>query len=139
MTTFASLVTSISGLTITGVNTTFDYTPESIGNADLPASFVRLPSGDVGFSPADCLASQKVRTIELVVLIKPVGLETAEQNFSDTVTMLDSVDTAVGTWAYLPAQNGIAITYSLSTSGDAPEIVGDSSYWAVIATIQGQG
>jgi len=139
MTTFTSLVASISGLTITGVNTTFDYTPESLGNADLPASFVRLPVGEVGFAPADCIDSQKTRTIELVVCVKPVGLETAEQNFEDTVTMLDSVDTAVGTWAYLPAQNGVAITYSLSTSGTSPEIVGDTAYYAVVATITGQG
>ena len=139
MTTFTSLVASISGLTIAGVNTSFAYTLESLGNADLPASFVRLPDGDVGFAPADCVDSQIVRTIELVVLVKPVGLETAEQNFSDTVTMLDSVNTAVSTWAYLPAQNGIAITYSLSTSGSAPEILGDTAYWAVSAVIQGQG
>jgi len=139
MTTFASLVTSISGLSITGVNTSYAYTPESLGNADLPASFVRLPSGTIGFSPADCLDSQKTRSIELVVCIKAIDLGTAEQNFADTVTMLDSVDTAVGTWAYLPAQNGIAIEYSLSTSGTAPEIVGDSAYYAVIATITGQG
>ena len=139
MTTFASLVTSISGLTITSVTRTYTSTPESLGKADLPAQFIRLPSGNVGYAPADCDETEITRTIELVVCIEPVALETASQNFDDTVEMMDYMQSAVSTWAYLPAQNGVAITYSISTSGDAPVYVGDTAYWAVIATIAARG
>ena len=139
MTTFASFVTSISGLSITGIERTYTSTPESIGTADLPAQFVRLPSADAGYAPADCDETEVVRTIELVVCIEPVGLGTASQNFDDTVTMLDYMQTAISTWIFLPAQDNIAVTYSLATSNDAPIVVGDTTYWGVIATIIGRG
>ena len=139
MTTFASLVTAISGLTITGVSTKFDYTPESLGNADLPAQFPRLPNGDAGYAPADCDETEMVRTLELVICIEPVGLGTDEQNFDATVAMLDTANSSISTWVFLPAQNNIAVSYSLSTSGDSPIVVGDTAYFGVIATIVGRG
>ena len=139
MTAFASFVASISGLVITGVETLYDYTPESLGNADLPAQFPRLPSGDAGYAPADCDETEMVRTIELVICIKPGPLESGEQNFGDTVTMLDDANTAISAWVFLPAQDNIAVSYSLSTSGDTPIVVGDTAYWGIIATVVGRG
>lgn len=137
MTTFASFVTSISGLSITGVERTYTSTPESIGAADLPAQFVRLPDGEATYSPETCIETGKTRSIELVVCIEPVALEVADQNFDDTIAMMDYIETALDTWN--AAQNTMLFSYSISTSGNAPVVVGDTAYWAVIASVNGVG
>ena len=137
MTTFASFVTSMGGLSITGVERTYTSTPESIGAADLPAQFIRLPAGEAAYAPEDCASVGKTRSIELVVCIEPAALEVAKQNFDDTIAMMDYVETALDTWN--AAQNTMLFSYSISTSGNAPVAVGDTYYWAVIAAITGVG
>ena len=75
----------------------------------------------------------------LVVCIQPAVHEMTATNFSSVVAMLDYMNTALRTWKFATAQNGLMITYSLTTSGDAPVIVGDTGYWAVTATITAEG
>jgi hypothetical protein len=133
MTTYAAFVTAISGLTITSVNRTLDSTPGSIGAADLPFQFVRLPEGDFAPSPASCLETGKIRSIDLVVCIEPAGLEMASQNFDDTVAMMDYIETALDT--YSNANDHLVFEYDIVTSGAAGVDVGGASYWAVIATV----
>ena len=135
MTTYAALVSAISGLTITGVNRTEDSTPQSMGAADLPFQFVRLPDGEHAPAPATCYETGTTKSIELVVCLKPAGLETASQNFDDTVAMMDYVEAAIKAWDILPAQNGLIVEHSIATSADVGVSVGGADYWAVIATI----
>ena len=137
MTTFASFVSSMGGLTITGVERTWTSTPESIGTADLPAQFIRLPDGEAAYAPDDCISTGKTRNIELVVCIEPAALEVAKQNFADTIAMMDYIETALDAWN--AAQNSMLFSYSISTSGNAPVFIGDTAYWAVIAAITGVG
>ena len=134
MTTFASLVSSVSSIEVAGVQRRYTYTPESLGAADLPAQFVRLPDGSTGHAPTSCLEYQKERAIELVVCIEPANLETAQQNYADTVEMMDYIETALDAW--IGAQ---LFSYTISTSGSAPVYVGSTPYWAVIASINGVG
>jgi hypothetical protein len=135
MTTFAAFVTAISELTITGVNRSEDSTPESMGAADLPFQFVRLPEGESAAAPIDCRETGETKSIDLVVCIKPAGLETAEQNFDDTVAMMDYIRTALIAWDAATAQLGLVVEYSIATSGDVGISVGGVDYWGVIATI----
>ena len=135
MTTYAALVTAISGLSITGVNRSEDTTPNDIGAADCPFQFVRLPEGEYAAAPATCTETGTTKSIDLVVCIQPVGLETASQNFDDTVAMMDYVETALHAWDIAPAQNGLIVEYSISTSGTTGVSVGGADYWAVIAAV----
>jgi len=135
MTTYAALVSAISGLSITGVNRSEDSTPNDIGAADLPFQFVRLPEGEYAPSPATCTETGTSKSIELVVCIQPAGLETASQNFDDTVAVMDYVEAALHAWDIAPAQNGLIVEYSISTSGSGGVSIGGSDYWAVVATV----
>jgi len=139
MTTFASFVSSVGSIETPGVMRRYDHEPESLGEGDLPAQFPRLPDGSIGYAPADCPEIEETRAIELVFCIRPVGLGTAAENFAETIEMLDYANAALRTWKFATAQNGMAITYELSTAGSAPVIVGDTAYWAVIATITARG
>lgn len=134
MTTYTSLVNSISGLSITGLTRQFDHIPEYVDTSDLPASFVRLPGG--GINPetlTTCSGDGKTRTIELVVLLEPFGQSTASANFSATVSMMDNVETALdaddGSTPIMPF-----LTYEINASG---ETIGEGDYWAIVATITG--
>jgi len=135
MTTFASFVSSMSGLEISGVQRSYTYAPESLGAADLPAQFVRLPEGDLTYAPDNCQAIGKTRTIDLIVCLEPANLETASRNYDDTVAMMDYIETALDAWN--AAQGAVMFSYSISTSGTAPVYVGSTPYWAVIASING--
>lgn len=135
MTTYAAFVTAISDLTITGVTRTWDTTPESFGAADMPVQFVRLPEGEQAPAPATCLETENTKSIDLVVCIGPAGLETASQNFNDTVAMMDYVAASLDAWNIAPAQNGLIVEYTITTSGAVGVEVGGVSYWAVIATV----
>lgn len=133
MTTYAGFVSTISGLTITGVVTQLDHIPEIEDTADLPASFVRLPGGGINTETlTTCSGSGKSRTIELVVLIKPIPQSTASSNFAATVTMMDSIETALDAnrTSIMPF-----VTYDISAG---PEDVGGTGFWAVTATITGE-
>ena len=134
MTTFASLVTAISGLTVTGVSKTYTYTPESLAAEDLPAQFVRLPDGVMTAAPSNCYEVGKTREIELVVCVEPLALEMVSQNYDDTVAMMDYVESAIDTWN--DSQSSLVVAYSVAALG-LP--VGDTNYWAVVATITARG
>lgn len=136
MTTYAAFVTAISDLTITGVTRLEDTTPESIGAADLPFQFVRLPSGDFADAPVTCTEVGTTKTIDLVVCVQSSGLGLADLNYEDTVTMMDYVETALIAWDAAVAQNGVLVEYSI-TAGD--EEVGDVSFWSVVATVTIKG
>jgi hypothetical protein len=134
MTTFASLVSSISGLTITGVNRTYTSIPESLSTADLPAQFVRLPNGVMTYAPSNCYQVGKTRDIELVICVEPLALEVADQNFDDTVAMMDYVETAIDTWN--DSQTSLLVEYNVAASALR---VGETDYWAVITSISARG
>lgn len=132
MTTYASLVSTVSGITITGVSRALAYIPEAGDTADLPLSFVRLPGG--GTNPATlttCAGDGKARNIELVVLIEPVGQSTASANFAATVAMCDNVETALNTLGdFMPM-----VEYTIRAEGYSEGL--ETGFWAVIAAITG--
>jgi len=131
MTTYAAFTAAISGLTISNVTRAYTYAPDSLGTADLPASFIRLPQGRTNLPTlaSQCDNTGAVRTCELVVCLEPLNQETSEQNMSDTIAMMDAVETALDTLTVMPL-----IEYTLRGDGVA---VGGSVYWAVVAQVQG--
>jgi hypothetical protein len=132
LSTYAAFAAAFGGLTITNVKRKYDHTPVSIGHADLPAMFVRLPNGNRNSgSVSTCSGSGKGRTIEMVVCVEAVGLNNAEPNFDSTVAMMDAVEAAIDAMAKPMPIMG----YDLRGSG---VVVGDTGYWAVVATITGQ-
>jgi hypothetical protein len=132
LSTYAAFAAAYGALVVTGVSRRYDHVPASVNATDLPAQFVRLPNGgrDSG-SVSTCAGSGKSRSIELVVLVEAVGLNNAEPNFDATIAVMDALETAIaGMTKPLPV-----IGYELRSVGLR---VGDTDYWAVVATITGR-
>ena len=130
MTTYASFITTISGVSITGVTTQRDYEPLAEHTPDLPVSFPRLPGGVRNYQTATtCMGDQKDRTCDLIVLLEPIGQGTQETNYDAVVAMMDNVETALDT-LYTGGQ--YVFTYELSAG---IEQRGDVQHWQVIASL----
>lgn len=134
MTTYATFVTAVTGLAIAGITRQYDYPPQQITTADLPASFPRLPGGTLNLDTlTTCDTSGNARTMELIVLVQALGQDNNEPNYDDTITLIDAVDGALRT-----AMDGATIMPILEwtlSSGQVP--VGGSAYWGITAEITG--
>ena len=130
MTTYAAFTTAVSGVSISGVTRQYTYAPDALNTADLPASFIRLPSGgtNLGTLASACSATGNVRNVDLVVCIEPTNQEQTSQNMSDTITMMDSVETALDT-----LYDNLIMEYTITGQG---VIVAGVSYWAVVASVR---
>ena len=96
MTTYTAFVAALAGLTVTGVKRSYGFEPDSIDTADLPGLFVRLPSGGTNDETmTTCSGDGKMRVADLVVIVEPTGQSTTEDRFTKTVTMADSMETAL--------------------------------------------
>ena len=134
--TAASFITALSGLSITGVTRMFAYPPETVANADLPIAYVRLPELTneritLGLS-GDPETLDKVQG-ELVVLIRADGLSMNADNFSAMTTMIDNVNSA------LKAAIAASAQIDRWTIRQETAIVGESGFWALVATVEASG
>lgn len=132
MTTYAAFISTISGLTITGVTTKLAYIPAAGYTGNLPISFVRLPGG--GINPetlTTCSTDGKTRTVELVVVLEPTGQGNPSLNYAATVAMMDYVEAALDTLGDSPMA---IMEYQIRAEGIA---LGDATHWAVVATVTG--
>ena len=130
---YNTLVSTVAGMSVTGVKRAYTHKPAAIHTADLPASFVELPGG--AYQPVwTCHANNVTRTIRHVIAVEPIGQGTANQNYDLTVDLLDAVTTAIhavdrSTWS------GV-LTYQITSTGIP---IGDVFYWAIVTSITVQG
>ena len=128
MTTYTAFVTALAGMTITGVSTQYTTEIDYGDTADLPCSFPRLPSGGTNEETmTTCVNDGRVRVGELVVLVQANGQGTTEENYAATLTMIDSVETAVKSLKTLPI-----MTWEIAAGRTAVP-----GYWAVVLTVTG--
>ena len=78
-----------------------------------------------------CTGSGKTRTVDLIVCLQAVDLDNPEPNYDATLTMMDSLETALDTFE---GSSDMLIDYEISAGGYD---VGDARYWATTATITG--
>jgi len=133
-TTYASFVTAVSGLTITGVTRKYAYPPQSIGTADLPASFPLIPAGGdqpIIFNQGGNLGH--VMRMDFVIAYEPTAQNTNQPNFTNTVTMMDSATTALRAMTR-PTQGAFSWTMRQGIV-----TIGNVEYWAVIVSLEGNG
>jgi hypothetical protein len=132
-TTYTAFVTALEALTVTGVTRKFTQgQPNSLNTADLPAQWVDLPRGES--VPATC-AGDMTRTLaaDLLVALEPVGQNQRPTNFDATVTMLDSLHTALDA-----ADLGTDATPSWISRLQIVT-VNTVDYWAVITEVTALG
>lgn len=95
-TSLSTLVDNVYALSITGITRKYDAPTGRVSAADMPLSFIRAPSVEEGpLTGGGFGGGWPTLRCELVVLVHPMQLETDPVRFSDTVTIMDNVSTAM--------------------------------------------
>lgn len=131
--TAAALVATLGGLSITGVTRMYSQPPATVGNADLPVAYVRLPEVRNEIITYASSVGIDNHTCELVVLVEPVGLSDNATNFAAMVALIDNVNAALKTEA--AANNRI----DSWTVRQETAVVGESPFWALVASVEASG
>jgi len=128
----ASFLSAIQAMTVANVSRHYDYPPASvdIAGANNNCAFPLMHESARGEQVSTCVNQSKTRSIGYVVIVEATGQGTQAQNYAKLAAAMDNLETAL---------DGLApdtvnfITYDITTTGNYP--VGDSEYWAVVATI----
>jgi hypothetical protein len=132
-TSLSALVTTLSGLTVAGVKTQKAYRPRQINAADLPLMFVRLPDRKRALSTLTYGQDLRTATIEVVIVVQMLNLDTQAPNDVLTVQLMDSLAAALEANAQALGMD----SYSMVTDED---MVGAASpVQAIIATVEVSG
>jgi hypothetical protein len=130
-----SFVTTLAGLSVSGVTRAYTYPPLQIGTADLPASFVRPPQSDYSpLSTCDDIADEI--TCQLVVAIEAAGQNVQPTNYAAMLTIADALNAALKA-GYTSL--GALVTWTIAAQDREPVIVGGTPYWGVTATVTKRG
>ena len=134
-TTYRTFVDGLEALDITGVVRRYNSGPPAGAPAasDTPAQYVRYPSGDEAPIVFGEQLGWPTLRAELVILVEAVAQSTQVRNFDLTVDMMDNLTTAL--------QGATCITktklrWSVRMGED---LVAGTAYWAVIASVEGNG
>lgn len=136
-TTYVGLVTALATMSVTGVSSTarFAYPPPRISAAQMPILYVRTPSAERETSTLGYAQGLKMATVEVVILIGPMKLDTQANNLAATVTLIDALADALEANAAALGMDRYSIAPEADTVG------GDEAtpYWAIVATVEVSG
>lgn len=133
---YTSFSNGVADLTITGVKRKYRNIPNTLAAADLPAQFVRLPESNEGPLTADGEGGWPNRTVELVIVASPLGLNRQPTNHALVLTLIDALTTTL---------RAVAATNTISQSKLSWEIrgqidvIGETEYWLIVTRITGNG
>lgn len=133
MTTYAAFVAALAGLTITGIKRKFPAPPTQLNTADLPAMYPRIPQAQEGGLTAEGQGGWPRIQGELVVILEPIGQSLQRSNFAATVAMIDAIN------ATLRAAQLTKSKHSWTVRREGVNLGGDTDYWALVATVIGNG
>lgn len=131
MTTIAQFVATLSGLTVSGVATTYTEPPAQLGV--LPCQYPRLPRLTGGVYLSRDRYWNSVLTGELIVVVEAVSQNRATTNFALAMTLMDNLDAALKT--AFAANSG----YEWTISQEYLTFGSDKMYWALVATVTQNG
>lgn len=130
--TFAFLASTLGGLTVTGV-TVQAYPPQRIPSGNLPIAYPRFPTGEQAAAAFNGQDGLDVLACEFVILVETVGQSNNVTNYADTITYMDRLNAALK--AAMSANHvidGWAVRMDI-------EFIGETAYWAVVATVRASG
>ena len=127
--TYAGFATSISGLTITGVNTKLSVPPSVDSSGNYPMSFPRIPTATREVVTFEGGAGLKSVSCELVIVIERDSLSTPVTKYAATVAMIDAIDTALATEM---AANQDIVSWTITSESN-------EYGWVLVATVEGRG
>lgn len=130
LTTFFS---NIANLTVTGVTREYTAPTGRIAPADMPLLFPRNPSSREGpLTVGGFGGGWPTLRCELVILVHPMELETDPTRWSDTITQMDNLSTA------LRSADLASGPVRWDMRGEVISLPG-GLYWAIICEIETTG
>lgn len=130
--TFASLSSALSALTITGV-TVKASPPQRIPSGDLPIAYPRFPNGEQASAAFNGAEGLDVVACDFALLVETAGQNTNVVNYADTITYMDRLNAALKT---AMTTNRVIDGWSMRMD---IELIGETAYWAIIATVRASG
>lgn len=130
----AALVTTITGMSVTGVKTTFAYRPDKVSSTQLPLLFVRLPEAKGVTSTLGYQQGLKGCTMEIVIFVEFLNLSKAATIDALVRTLIDNLVSALETNA---AALGLD-SYEIATDEDTIDD-GDRPVQVIVARIEVSG
>lgn len=131
ITTYKTFTDGLTALSVTGVTRVFTEPPTSIGTADLPAMYIRIPRGEEGAMTFQTSGGWPTLTCDLVIVVEAVGQNTQSANYAATIELMDNLSSALR----LASIGRSALVFNID--GDVQTEIAGTSYWAVVATISG--
>ncbi len=135
---FLTFVQAVAAVAVPGVKHDFGMEPPgSLKTAQLPAKFLRVPR-TTRERFAFCVQGANARgqaemMVEVVVAFMPVSLGMPENNFTQTVALVNAI-----TLAYLQAED-VGSSWPTVSVRIANFEVGQEVYWAAVAEISAAG
>jgi len=130
-TTFRVFVDGLEALTISGVDKMHTSGPPRSVTV-LPCAFVQFPRGESSTVHKGRDAHWPTLRSDLVVLVEAIPQKTQGINFDATVTMMDSVKTALDGFS----KGKTACRWKMDA---AAVTIGKTEFWAVIAEVEVDG
>jgi hypothetical protein len=133
-TTLSALVTAVTAMTVTGVNAKFAYRPRRINAAQLPILYTRLPSRKREISTLTYGQGLKQATIEIVIVVEMLNLNTQPANDALAVTLTDALGDALESNAATLGMDSYEIASGEDTLDD-----GTTPVQVIVATVEVSG
>lgn len=133
-TTLSALVSTITGMTVTGVSHQYAYRPRRVAAAQMPLLFTRLPGRKRETSTLGYAQGLKQGTVEIVIFAALLNLDVAANNDALVITLIDALGDALETNAESLGMDSYEITTDEDTIGD-----GATPVQAIVATVEVSG
>ena len=128
--TYTEYAAMLSGLTIAGVTKAYSAPPTQLSTAQLPAMWPRLPSGETTIATMTGAAGLPSLTCDLVIAVEAYGQNTQPANYAKALAIIDALQAALAD----EALDGVVDTWQMRLD---VEQIGDTAYWAIVATVTG--
>lgn len=128
---YATFVSAISGMAVTGVKRRYTEPPTQVSTADMPLMFPKLPEGNTEIATLGQDAGIRRMVCDLVLAVEPVTQNRQSANYTATMTLLDALEAALTT---LAASDNTIDRWTLRMIDD---FVGTSPCWCIVATVEG--
>lgn len=133
-TSLVSLVALAATLPVPGIKKSAAFRPRRINAADLPLLYTRLPGSTQATSTLSYAQGLRGATLEIVVLVQMLNLDTGATNDGLTVQLLDNLALTLQANAANLGMDSYALTTDEDTIGD-----GSAPVQAIIATVEVSG
>lgn len=136
ITTYASFVAAIAVLDVSGVERQYTHPPLALNTADLPASWVQLPSGKEDRLTLVYEGGWPTFLVQFVVALEAVAQDRQSANFTTAVAMMDTISDALRALGPIEICRGGLVTWTMKV---AITTVAGIDFWAVVVDIEGRG